>query len=305
MFVFKTKQQKFEFGGISFGGASGESPTVLVGGLFFKGQEIVVDTKSGRFDKEIAKEWISLAEASSEQTGHPLILQIYGRMPDAMESHIPWIVENYDGPFMIESINARARIRAVQLCEELGLKNRAIFNAVNLSLTEDEKNALRASSLEMAVALGWSPRTTSLPERMTVIKQVLDLVAELGFKYKLVDPATMPVGAGFGLDYRSIPAIKSELGLPTCAGAHNAPSAWKFLKQQGFNKESTHLSAIIASTVAAQIFGADCIMFGSLRRSKEVFLAVSLVANAIYTGLGESYRALGIAQDLFEPPTIE
>lgn len=305
MFVFKTKQQSFDFKGITFGGAAGENPTVLVGGLFFTGQEIVADTKTGAFDRSLAKNWIEIAEAASARTGHPLVLQIYGRTPEAMESHISWIVENFDGPFMFESINPRARIRAIELCEDQGLFDRAIYNGVNISLKDEEKESLRGSSLDVAVALGWSPKTTSLPERMKVIQQVLDMTDELGFKKKLVDPATMPVGAGYGLDYRTIVAIKSEFGLPTCLGSHNAPSAWKFLKEHEYSEESSHLSSIVASAVAAQLFATDCIMFGSLKRSREIFTAVSLIANATSTGLGESYRTLGQKQDLFEPPTFE
>ncbi len=303
--MFKTKQQSFDFKGITFGGAAGENPTVLVGGLFFTGQEVVIDTKTGTFDKNLAKKWIAIAEAASERTGHPLVLQIYGRTPEAMESHIPWIAESFDGPFMFESINSRARIRAIEVCEEQGLLDRAIYNGINISLKEEEKEALASSSLEMTVALGWSPKTTSLPERLKVIQQVLDISDELGFTKRLVDPATMPVGAGYGLDYRTIVAIKSEFGLPTCLGPHNAPSAWKFLKQPDYGEEPSQLSSIVASSVAAQLFATDCIMFGSLKRSKEVFTAVSLIANAISTGLAESYRTLGMKQDVFEPPTFE
>lgn len=266
---------------------------------------MVADSKTGRFDKELTREWISKGETASHRTGHPLILQIYGRTPEAMDSHISWIADEYDGLFMFESINSRARIRALELCEELGIQDRAIYNGINISLKEDERDSLAASSLESTVCLGWSPKTTSLSDRMKIIQQVLDTAETLGFKKKLVDPATMPVGAGYGLDYRTIIAIKSELGLPTCIGAHNAPSAWKFLKQTELDEESSHLASIVASTVTGQLFAADCVMFGSLKRSKEVFAAASLIANAIATGLEESYRTLGIKQRLFEPPTFE
>jgi tetrahydromethanopterin S-methyltransferase subunit H len=121
----------------------------------------------------------------------------------------------------------------------------------------------------------------------------------------LIDPATMPVGAGFGLDFRTLIAIKSELGLPTCSGSHNAPSAWKFLKDPDIEDESTQLSAIVASAVAAQLFAADSVMYGSMVRTKQVFTAISMMANAIATSSAEAQRALGDTMDLFEPPTFE
>ncbi|MHA1905426.1 MAG: tetrahydromethanopterin S-methyltransferase subunit H family protein, partial [Candidatus Thorarchaeota archaeon] len=38
MFVFKQEQKTYDFGGVKIGGNPGENPTVLVGGLFVKGQ---------------------------------------------------------------------------------------------------------------------------------------------------------------------------------------------------------------------------------------------------------------------------
>jgi tetrahydromethanopterin S-methyltransferase subunit H len=159
--------------------------------------------------------------------------------------------------------------------------------------------------MKTAVVLGWSPRATSLPEKMDTIRNAIETAKSAGIEKMLIDPATMPVGAGFGLDIRTLIAIKSELGLPTCSGSHNAPSAWKFLKDPEIEDETTQLSAIIASTIAAQLFAADTIMYGSMIRTKQVFTAVSMMANAIATSAAESQRALGETMDLFEPPTFE
>ncbi len=305
MFVFKRDQKVVDFGGIPIGGQPGENPTVLVGGLFFKGQPLVKDTREGLFDKDLAKKWVDTGIEMSKKTGHPLIIQAYGRTDTAMERHISWLTENFDGPFMFESVRAEARIRGIQYCEEVGLQDRAIFNSINLSMKDDEKAALRNSSLNMAVVLGWSPRATSLTDRMNTIKSMLDEAQSMGIERVVVDPATMPVGAGYGLEYRTTLAIKSELGLPTCLGPHNAPSAWRFIKQSGFDDESTHMSAVVASTVIAQAFATDCIMYGSMIRTKEVFTAVALIGNAIAAVVAEANNALGVDRNLFAPPTSE
>ncbi|MHA1909538.1 MAG: hypothetical protein ACW98Y_19725 [Candidatus Thorarchaeota archaeon] len=305
MFVFKKNQQVYDIGGIPIGGSPGQHPTTLTGGLFFTGQPVVIDTKKGDFDANLASEWISTGNLMIEKTGHPLIIQVYGRTPEAMEQHIRWVIEKFDGPVMFESTNLRARLRGIELCDELGLSNRIVYNSLNLSTTEEELNTLSASSLKTAVVLGWSPRATSLPEKIATIKDAIATAEGAGIEKMLIDPATMPVGAGFGLDYRTLIAIKSEFGLPTCSGSHNAPSAWKFLKDPEIEDESTHLSAIVASTVAAQLFAADSIMYGSMIRTKQVFTAVSLMANAIATSAAESQRALGETNELFDPPTFE
>ncbi len=305
MFVFKKEQQSYDFGGVTIGGHPGENPTVLIGGLFFKGQPIVEDTREGLFDKTLALEWVNTATSMVEKTGLPFMIQAYGRTPIAMENHLLWLSEHFDGPIMFESTNSKARQRAIEFCDESGLNNRVIYNSINLSMKEEEKEALKNSSLNMAVVLGWSPRATSLPERMETITEMVKLSKELGIEKILVDPATMPVGAGYGLEHRTILAVKSELGLPTCLGPHNAPSAWRFIKEPGFDDESTHMATIIASTVASQVLATDSIMYGSMIRTKEVFAAVALISNAMATAAAEANNVLGIDRPLFDPPTYE
>ncbi|MFW9797852.1 MAG: hypothetical protein ACFFE2_12505 [Candidatus Thorarchaeota archaeon] len=305
MFVFKREQQAFDFGGVTIGGHPGENPTVLIGGLFFKGQPIMKDTREGVFDKKTTKMWIDTGISMVEKTGHPLVIQAYGRTPAAMVKHLSWLADNFEGPFMFESTNAKARIRAIEYCEETGLVERVIYNSINLSMKEEEKRVLKDSSINMAVILGWSPRATSLPDRMETIRDSLTFAESLKINKILIDPATMPVGAGHGLEYRTTMAIKSELGLPTCLGPHNAPSAWKFIKRPGLDDESTKVAALVASIVAAQLFAADSVMYGSMIHTKEVFTAVALTANAMATAIAEANSALDIDRRLFDPPTHE
>jgi tetrahydromethanopterin S-methyltransferase subunit H len=305
VFVFKRAQQAFDFGGVTIGGHPGENPTVLVGGLFFKGQPIMENTREGIFDKTTTKQWIETGLSMVEKTGHPLVIQAYGRTPVAMEKHLSWLGDTFDGPFMFESTNAKARVRAIEFCDESGLSDRAIYNSINLSMKDDEQEVLKNSSLDMAVVLGWSPRANTLPERMETINEVLTLAGTLGIEKVLVDPATMPVGAGYGLEYRTTLAIKSELGLPTCLGPHNAPSAWRFIRQPELDDDSTRMAALVASTVAAQLFASDSVMYGSMIHTKEVFTSVALIANAMATAVAEANSVLDIDRSIFNPPTYE
>ncbi len=305
MFVFKKEQKAFDFGGVTIGGQPGENPTVLVGGLFFAGQPIVEDTKQGLFDKAAAKEWVETGVSMSKETGHPLIIQVFGRSAIAMERHLKWLVENFDGPFIFESTSAKTRTSAIQYCDESGLSDRAIYNSVNISLEDDEREALKASSLDNAIVLGWTPRRVSLSERMDTIKEMVSEAERLGITKMAVDPATMPVGAGFGLEFRTTLAVKSEIGLPTCLAPHNAPSSWKFITKGTLDNESTYLSAVVASTVAAQLFATDCLMYGSMVRTEEVFTAVALISNAIHSAATEANQALGVDRALFDPISKE
>jgi tetrahydromethanopterin S-methyltransferase subunit H len=263
------------------------------------------DTREGLFDKKVAKAWIEAALLMSDKTGLPLMIQAFGRTPVAMENHLSWLAENFEGSFMFESTNAKARVRAIEYCDESGLADRAIFNSLNLSMKDDEKDKLKASALDMAVVLGWSPRATTLPDRMDTIRDVLTFSESLGIKKVIVDPATMPVGAGYGLEHRTTIAVKSELGLPTCLAPHNAPSAWRFIRQPGLDDDTTRISTVVAATVAAQLFATDAIMFGSLSHAKEIFTSAALISNAIATTIAEANSVLEIDRELFEPPSFE
>ncbi len=305
MFVFKKEQQAFEIGGVTIGGHPGQHPTVLVGGMFFTKQPIVENTKEGRFNKNLAREWIDTGVSMVEKTGHPLMIQSFGRTELAMERHLSWLSENFDGPIMFESTNAKARIRGIEFCEETGLNDRAIFNSINLSLKEEEEIILRNSKLNNAVVLGWSPKATTLDARMETIREMVSNAEGMGIDQIIVDPATLPVGAGYGLEHRTMLAVKSEFGLPTCLAPHNAPSAWKFIRQSDLDSESIRMSAVVASSVAAQLFATDCIMYGSMIRTQEVFTAIALIGNAISAAIAEAYHVLEIDREIFDPPTFQ
>ena len=180
----------------------------------------------------------------------------------------------------------------------------AIYNSVNMSLKDDEKEVLKASSLNTAIVLGWSPKSVPLSERMDTIREMVSEAERLGITKMAVDPATMPVGAGFGLEYRTTLAVKSEIGLPTCLAPHNAPSSWRFIKEGRLDNESTYLSTVVASTVAAQLFATDCLMYGSMVRTKEVFAAVTLISNAIHSAATEANQALGLIE-LCSTPSLK
>jgi tetrahydromethanopterin S-methyltransferase subunit H len=305
MFVFKKEQSVIDFNGITIGGQPGEHPTVLIGGLFFRDQPIVENAKEGLFDKKQTKEWIDTGVTMSEKTSHPLIIQVYGRTRKAMEQHISWLADNFDGPFMFESTGAKARARGIEYCEEAGLQDRAIYNSINLSMKDDEKEHLKASSINKAVVLGWSPKATSLPERMKVVGSMISEAESLGIKKMIVDPGALPVGAGYGLELRTTIAIKSEYGLPTCLSSDNASSAWRFLKEPGFDSDQLYLATVVASTSAAQLFATDSIMYGSMLWTKEIFTTVSLIANAMSVAVAESNQALGVDRSIFVPPSDE
>lgn len=300
MFVFKRKQTVIDLGGVRFGGQPGENPTVLVGGVFFKGQSIIKNPKKGTFDKKKLIQLIHDLEETMALTQHPSLLQIYGSTPQALINHIMWIADHWKGPFIFESIDSLTRIKAMEHIAKAGLQARAIFNSINISTSPTELNTIRECGIQAVIVLGWSPHTMGLEERLNVIRQQINRCEKIGVKKIVVDPASLPIEVGYGLEWRTNIAIKSEMGYPISNGAYNAPSTWTFFKD---NKDDavTKTAILTAAVTAAKLSCADLICYGSLERMKEMFAAVAFIENGIVRSVAEALTALGIKRNLFTP----
>jgi tetrahydromethanopterin S-methyltransferase subunit H len=53
--MFKTEQKIFDIGGLKIGGQPGQLPTVAVGSIFYHKDKIVIDPKTGSFDRQKAE----------------------------------------------------------------------------------------------------------------------------------------------------------------------------------------------------------------------------------------------------------
>lgn len=300
MFIFKRKQTVVDIGGVQFGGQPGENPTVLAGGVFFRGQPIIKNPDKGIFNEEMLGRWIQRMEDMMTLTGHPGLIQIYGATPEALVKHITWVTDHWKGPFTFESIDPLTRMRAMEYVANAGLQHRAIFNSVNISTSSEELSKIKYCKLQAAIALGWSPQTKSLEDRMKVIRDQIGRCERMGIKKIIVDPASLPVDIGYGLEWRTNIAIKSEMGNPIGNGAFNAPSTWR-LYRANKGDEITRTAILIASVAAAQLACADMIFYGSLARTKEIFAAVAFIENGVVRTVSEALTTLAIKRNLFTP----
>lgn len=291
MFVFKRKQTIVEIGGVKLGGQPGECLTVLGGGVFFKGQPIVKNTKRGTFNEEKLRLWIRRMEEMMTITGNSGLIQVYGGTPKAIVKHISWIADNWSGPFTFESIDPITRIRAMEYVDEAGLQKRAIFNSVNISTSYEELTNIRHCRIMAAIALGWSPLSRSLDARMKVLEDQIARCENIGVKKIIVDPASLPIEEGYGLEWRTNLAIKAIIGLPICNGSFNAPSSWS-LYRENRGDEATRVSILSAAAVAARLTCADLLFYGSLERAKEMFSAIALVEKGIFRAASEAQSAI-------------
>jgi tetrahydromethanopterin S-methyltransferase subunit H len=284
MFVFEKEQVIHNIGGVRIGGNPGETSTVLAGTIFYSGHKIVTDPKKGTFDKSAATALVQKQDEMSALTGNPALVQIFSESEEALKRYIDFVTDLTDVPFLIDSTEPMVRIAGLRHAEEIGLLDRAIYNSLNVSATEEELEALREIQHECALLLAFNPQDPSIAGRRTVLehgaltlkKGLLEYAKELGVTKPLIDTAVTAVGAGAGSAAAFTFVSKTVYGQPTGSGVHNAPSSWPWLrKYKKVNRES-FLTADTASNLIVQMMGADFVLYGPIGNADRVFPVIAM-----------------------------
>ncbi len=303
MFVFDRKQDIYEIGKTKVGGQPGEVATVLAGTIFYANHDIVEDPDKGIFDEKKAEELINMQDEMSDTTGNPCWMQIFSESEEAMIKEIEFCVKKSDSPFLIDSTVPEAKLAGLKYCDEVGLTDKAIYNSLNMSITDDEYDIVRDSSLESSILLSFNPKDATVAGRADLMetgagsikirgveKGILTIGKECGITKPLIDPATLPIGAGAGSTCACAMVFKSKWGIPCGLGIHNAPSAWTWIKQ--YRKEhSEHPErgvwigpgaeafkmCDVGSNVIPALLGNDFILYGPIEHASTVFPLVGMI----------------------------
>jgi tetrahydromethanopterin S-methyltransferase subunit H len=286
MFKYDTPQKVYEIGRAKVGGNPGEYPTTLAGSIFYNKEAIVKDGKKGDFDKEGAEKLVRTQEEMSDTTGNKIFLQIVSETEESMCKYIEWYANISKDAFLVDSTVAAARVAGAKRADEIGVTDRVIYNSINAAAQPAEIEAIKPLKFTSAIILGFNPTDMSVKGRMEMFtkggagqtKGMLVLGTEKGITRPLLDVAATPLGSGSGATYRSIFAVKSQLGEPVGGGYHNIPSAWawlkKFKKQPG--KEGAYMPSDIGSNLIAITLGCNFCLYGPIEHAIEVFPAVAM-----------------------------
>ena len=269
MFSFTHEQKVFRIGNINIGGQPGEYPTVLFGGVFFKG-ELQLDITKKNLD-----EMLSL----SVSTGVPAVPDFFIRY----EKHIPTIIDfiisslPMDYPFSIDVIDPHIKPVVLKNLAEHNLLHRTIYNSIHIGLTEKEKKTLTKFTPAMAIILAFNLKDNSPDGRIEILensahlcdKGLLEMAEEMGIEKVLIDTAAMAPGDNSGAAIASIPVIKEEYGLPVGCAIHNIVEKSQWLRS--FNESFVDSS----SNITIPLFGGDYALYGPLRLSPFVYPLVA------------------------------
>jgi tetrahydromethanopterin S-methyltransferase subunit H len=271
MFSFTKEQHVFDVSGIQIGGQPGMYPTVLFGGVFFKGEP----------DYEDAKKHLQHMLYLSKQTGTPTIPDFFIRKNEFITPIISFIEKNlpHKYPFSVDIIDPSIKIEALQCLAEKHLLSRVVYNSIHVGTTEEEQEALKKFTPEMAILVAFNPKDSSPDGKIEVLENgahlsqhgLLDIAREVGIKKILIDTAALAPGENSGAAIAAIPVIKEEYGLPTGCAIHNVVEKSRWLNDFPFAKKTVD----IASNASIPLFGGDYAIFGPLQNAELVVPLIS------------------------------
>jgi tetrahydromethanopterin S-methyltransferase subunit H len=256
MFRFEKEQSVWDFNGTKIGGQPGEYPTVLGASIFYNKHEVVKNDHTGEIDKDTAEGLWNRCLELTDITGIPFFIQIIAEFGEAFESYFDWFtsIDNKTA-FLMDSSAPAALAHATRYVTEVGIADRAIYNSINGSISQENIDAIAASDVNAAIVLAFNPGDPSVAGRQKVLneggvagqeKSMLQIAQEAGITRPILDTAATPLGLGSGGSYREILACKAIHGYPTGGAYHNMTVSWTWLKRwKGSKKNPSQLAATL------------------------------------------------------------
>ena len=266
MFSFTKEQKIFDISGIKIGGQPGMHPTVLFGGVFFKGEP----------DFDRAKEHLQKMLTLSKKTGNPVIPDFLIKKEEYIEEIIMFaeksLPKNY--PFSIDIIEPSIKIKTLECLQKKNLLSRTIYNSIHIGITDEERETLKKYTPEMAIIVAFNPKDKSPDGKIEVLENgahlidigLLELSKNLGIEKILVDTAALAPGENSGASIAALPVIKEEYGLPAGCAIHNVVEKSKWLN----DFESARKTVDSSSNINIPIFGGDYAIFGPIENADMV-----------------------------------
>ncbi len=269
-------QRVANIGGIRIGGVLGENPTLLIGSIFYHGDKLLINEKSGEFDKEAAKSIILYALDHARTLGLNFGLDVVFPTTESVDRILPFMSEFDDVILFLDSPSSEARSKAYLMSKELGIVDRVVANGIYIDTPQSELEALKSSGIRSAVVLAFDPsnpyKSMYPTDRLKLVKELVGKARKLGVENILVDAVVLDPGS-ISISASTIYLVKKELGLPSGCAPANALGP---VSKSRFSPEE--LVAIHGSiAVYLRVMGADFIMYGPVKRIKYVAKPIAVV----------------------------
>ena len=285
MFKFNEKQKVYDIGRAKVGGQPGETPTFLIGSIFWLGQKLVQDAAKGIFDAKEAENLINKMQMWSDLTGIPYGFDIVGTTEEAFSKYIPFCADRSDAVLMLDAMSPKTRMIASDMAKKMGLQDRCLYNSVYKGVTDVELAKLKESGIKASIVLADNPRDNSLDGKMKVLDEALALADKAAITKPLIDTAIPAFAPDMGTAVRAIHYIKEKFGHPTGLGTGNVVTTMGWVKAnvpKEFRKGCTTATNAIMQTV-----GANWLMFGPAEQADWVFPAVAIVDTYVASAMAD------------------
>jgi tetrahydromethanopterin S-methyltransferase subunit H len=288
MLSVNKESKSFQIGTVRIGGKPGQTPTVLIGTMFYNKHRIVKDEQKGEFDREEAEKLINTQEEFSAKTGNPHMVDIVGSTPEALCSHLDFVAGVTEAPILLDGTTAGVRIAALDYVKDSGLKERIVYNSLVVDCKKEELEKIHEIGIKSAILLALNTREFSTKGKVKAVRGLLPVATEAGIEMPLIDAAVIDIPS-LGMACRAIHDLRLEFALPVGSGAHNAIDTWKGLKRKmGTQAREPSLAAACAITVAS---GASFVLYGPIEHADYIFPAIAMV-DAAFGQLAIEERAI-------------
>lgn len=282
---FNSPQHVYKIGRVQIGGQPGETPTVLIGSIFWLGQKMVQDANKGVFDPKEAENIINKMQTLSDESGVPFILDVVGTTTEAFKKYVSFVADHTEAPFLTDAMSPKVRMESAQFVKEIGLQDNTIYNSIYKGVQEAELMKIKELGIKTSIVLADNPKDGSFQGKMSVLDEALDMAKRAGIEQVLIDCAIPAFAPDMGITVRAIPAIKEKFGYPTGLGTGNVVTTMGWVKAH-VAKEN-RLGTKTATNAIMQVQGANWLMFGPAEQSEYIFPAVAVVDTYISSAMAD------------------
>jgi tetrahydromethanopterin S-methyltransferase subunit H len=272
---FDTPQHVYNIGRVQIGGQPGETPTVLIGSVFWLGQKMVQDANKGIFDAKEAENILNKMQSLSDVSGVPFIVDIVGTTTEAFKKYVTFVSEHCEAPFLTDAMSPRVRMESAEFVKEIGLQDNTIYNSIYKGVQDAELAKIKELGIKTSIVLADNPKDGSFQGKMTVLDEALGLAKKAGIEQVLIDCAIPAFAPDMGITVRAIPEIKQKFGYPTGLGTGNVVTTMGWVKAHV--AKEYRKGCVTATNAIMQTQGANWLMFGPAEQAEYVFPAVAVV----------------------------
>jgi len=295
MFSYSTEQKLYTIGRVKVGGQPGETPTLLIGTVFY-GKKYISPSRETLLQMERD---IEAQRALSETTGNPGILDVFIDDRSRVESRISFVLDNIhpEEPFSLDIPEADVRIKALDYIGDRNELDRVIYNSLSIGITDAERETLQSCTPKAAVLLGYNPRDLSTDGRLGILDHGAGIIEnglvatarDIGIECLLLDTAATPFGHMAAETLRSIPAMKNRWGYPVGCSIHNMVESWKWLGERRKEQPELYRICDAGSNGLAVLLGADYMIYGPVHNAPYIFPYTAMVDKLVSEGAEEYF----------------